>query len=94
MYRFKGEYKMDTEATNYEVGCIYRRIATRVNTYPLTNNNRAILPKVRSVSNIETFYQEKLRSLSVAKRLKLASLILSDLVQGGGGSAENPDDRV
>ncbi len=34
MYRFKGEYKIDEEATNYEVGGIYRRIATRVKTYP------------------------------------------------------------
>ena len=34
MYRFKGEYKIDVESTNYEVGGIYRRISTRVKTYP------------------------------------------------------------
>lgn len=34
MYRFKGEYKTDKEATSYESGVIHRRIETRVNTYP------------------------------------------------------------
>jgi very-short-patch-repair endonuclease len=34
MYRFKGEYKLDLEASNYQIGLIYRRIATRVKTYP------------------------------------------------------------
>lgn len=35
MYRFKGEYKLDDESTNYDVGCIYRRIGTRVKTYQI-----------------------------------------------------------
>ncbi len=34
MFRFKGEYKLDLEASNYKDGLIYRRIATRVKTYP------------------------------------------------------------
>lgn len=33
MYRFKGEYKIDAEATNYEIGGVFRRISTRVKTY-------------------------------------------------------------
>lgn len=34
MYRFKGEYKTDKEAANYETGAVHKRIATRVKTYP------------------------------------------------------------
>lgn len=34
MYRFKGEYQLDLEATNYEKGFVWRRIATLVKTYP------------------------------------------------------------
>lgn len=34
MYRFKGEYKVDIEVSNYRDGLIYRRISTRVKTYP------------------------------------------------------------
>lgn len=34
MYRFKGEYNINLEATNYENGLIWKRIATRVKTYP------------------------------------------------------------
>ncbi len=34
MYRFKGEYKTDKEASNYEIGSVHRRIGTRVKTYP------------------------------------------------------------
>lgn len=36
MYRFKGEYQIDLEATNYQDGLVYRRIATRVKTYSNT----------------------------------------------------------
>ncbi len=32
MYRFKGEYRIDEEATNYEIGGVYRRISTRIKT--------------------------------------------------------------
>lgn len=34
MYRFKGEYKTDHEASSYENGTIHRRISTRAKTYP------------------------------------------------------------
>lgn len=34
MYRFKGEYELDIEKTNYTNGVIYKRINTRVKTYP------------------------------------------------------------
>lgn len=34
MYRFKGEYELDFDETNYENGFIFKRIATRVKTYP------------------------------------------------------------
>lgn len=34
MYRFKGEYQMDKTSTNYENGYVWRKIATRVKTYP------------------------------------------------------------
>lgn len=34
MYRFKGEYQLDHDMTNYENGHVWRRIATRVKTYP------------------------------------------------------------
>lgn len=33
MYRFRGEYKLDEEASGYETGLIWKRIATKVNTY-------------------------------------------------------------
>lgn len=33
MYRFKGEYRLDREATNYQVGAVWKRAATRVKTY-------------------------------------------------------------
>ncbi len=69
MYRFKGEYKMDLEAMNYEVGCIYRRIATKVTTYPHGSANRAVERSRKSVANIEQFYRENISSMSVPKRL-------------------------
>lgn len=79
MYRFKGEYQMDLDATNYEVGCKYRRIATRVSTYPFKSREQPQQTIRNSVGKIDAFYQESVRPLSVAKRLKLASLILLDL---------------
>jgi len=94
MYRFKGEYKMDLEATNYEVGCIYRRIATRVNTYPHQNETRVVERQGKSFGKIEEFYHENIRSLSVAKRLKLASLILLDLAQNGSETVENSSEDI
>lgn len=33
MYRFRGEYKLDEEASSYETGLIWKRIATKVKTY-------------------------------------------------------------
>jgi very-short-patch-repair endonuclease len=33
MYRFKGEYKLDRQATNYREGLVWRRISERVRTY-------------------------------------------------------------
>jgi very-short-patch-repair endonuclease len=33
MYRFRGEYKLEEEASSYEKGLIWKRIATKVNTY-------------------------------------------------------------
>ena len=33
MYRFKGEYKLDLEATDYERGLVWKRIGTCVKTY-------------------------------------------------------------
>lgn len=81
MYRFKGEYKMDMQATSYEVGCIYRRIATVVKTYPHHNNEGVVRSPKHSVGSIENFYRENVRQMSVAKRLKLASLILAEITQ-------------
>ncbi|MFN0141247.1 MAG: AbaSI family restriction endonuclease [Pyrinomonadaceae bacterium] len=39
MYRFKGEYKTDKNATNYETGAVHKRIETRVNTYAIIDLN-------------------------------------------------------
>lgn len=89
MYRFKGEYKMDLEATNYEVGCIYRRIGTRVKTYQPGDERLTTEGLKKSAKNIEEFYRESIRSLSVAKRLKLASLILLDLAENGTVGVES-----
>ena len=33
-YRFKGEYQLDRQATNYQDGVVWRRISERVKTYP------------------------------------------------------------
>jgi len=86
MYRFKGEYQIDLDASNYDVGLIYRRIATRVKTYPYTHSETVgTLSRIESDSSIDEFYQDNVRSMSVAKRLKLASLILTDLSQTKGG---------
>jgi very-short-patch-repair endonuclease len=38
MYRFRGEYKFDTDASNYKDGLIFRRIATSVKTYRDSRN--------------------------------------------------------
>jgi len=95
MYRFRGEYKMDLEATNYEVGCIYRRIATRVKTYPPNDGGRPVEKTRASMGSIEEFYHENIRSLSVANRLKLSSLILLDLTQNGNAVVESTkEDQV
>lgn len=34
MYRFKGEYKLDLVETSYDKGVVFKRIGTRVQTYP------------------------------------------------------------
>lgn len=34
MYRFKGKYQLDLEATSTNLGLVWKRIATRVKTYP------------------------------------------------------------
>lgn len=33
MYRFKGEYELDKDSTNYNTGLLWKRISGRVNTY-------------------------------------------------------------
>jgi hypothetical protein len=33
-YRFKGEYRLDRQATNHQDGVVWRRISERVKTYP------------------------------------------------------------
>ncbi len=38
MYRFKGEYKLDVEKTNFANGVIYERTSTRVKTYRAKTN--------------------------------------------------------
>lgn len=81
MYRFKGEYEMDVDATNYEVGCIYRRIATRVKTYPPSENVSVSLPTPGPPPTVDGIYQAHVRSLSIADRVRLASLILTGIVQ-------------
>ena len=81
MYRFKGEYEMDVEATNYEVGCIYRRTATRVKTYPLSENVRVIMPKASPPPTLSGIYQAHIRSLPITDRIALASLILTGVVE-------------
>lgn len=81
MYRFKGEYKMDLDATNYEVGCIYRRIATRVKTYPLPEGKVVSSPTSITSKDIDKIYQAHIRSLPISDRIKLASLILTDVVK-------------
>ncbi len=40
MYRFKGEYKLDRETTNYQNGVIHRRIKTRVKTYSTLSKSK------------------------------------------------------
>jgi hypothetical protein len=85
MYRFKGEYKMDIEATNYNVGCIYRRIATRVKTYPHSNVGQRSTELTNSLDEIESFYVENVKPLSEAMRLKLASRILLDIIGNKSG---------
>jgi len=83
MYRFKGEYKMDLEATNYEVGCIFRCIATRVKTYPFVGKIKAIDESQSAVGDMEWFYRENISELPAEQRLKLASRILLDLTRNG-----------
>ena len=78
MYRFKGEYKIDLEATNYEQGLVYKRIATRVKTYPHQNTPQPVVEK-EAISNIEEFYQQNVRQMSEQERLKLAALILNEI---------------
>lgn len=34
MYRFKGEYQLDRQATTYQQGLVWRRVSERVKTYP------------------------------------------------------------
>ena len=80
MYRFKGEYKVDLEATNYDRGLVYKRISTRVKTYP---HQSALQPFVEKkiITNIEGFYQQNVRQMPETERLKLAALILNEIFQ-------------
>ena len=76
MYRFKGEYKIDLEATNYQDGLIYRRIATRVKTYPPQNTPQTSGERKVITNDIEAFYQQNIYQMSERKQLKLAALII------------------
>lgn len=55
MYRFKGIYELDLEATNFENGFVWRRTATRAKTYSQQYNSTS--KKNMSVSNEETFVE-------------------------------------
>jgi very-short-patch-repair endonuclease len=78
MYRFKGEYKLDLEATNYETGLVWKRIATRVRTYPNKKANQ-LSGEEKKVSDIEEFYQQNIVQMSAKNRLKLAAMIIEEI---------------
>jgi len=77
MYRFKGEYKIDLEATNYETGIVWRRIATRVKTYPPKNLSE--INEKKDFSDIEEFYRRNISQMSEKERLRLAALIIEEI---------------
>ncbi len=80
LYRYKGEYELDPEQTNYENGVVYRRKATRSMTYP----NSAFLGKTVSApttSDIHEIYDGVVSQLDAKERLRLAAMILNGLAE-------------
>lgn len=78
MYRFKGKYQLDLEATSYESGFVWRRTATRVKTYSPQNITQAHVEN-KTATDIEKFYQQNIRQMPEPDRLKLAALILNEV---------------
>lgn len=79
MYRFKGEYRVDLDVTNYDTGIVLRRVATKVRTYPFDANDALLESTTSASSEIEAFYREQVLTLSDSSRLQLAAMILRDL---------------
>jgi very-short-patch-repair endonuclease len=78
VYKFKGAYQFDFDATNYETGIVLNRISTRVNTYPFPGFEREVASETDS-DIVATFYEENVLKMNDADRLRLAALILRDL---------------
>jgi very-short-patch-repair endonuclease len=79
VYKFKGSYQFDFDATNYDDGIILNRIATRVDTYPFPGFEGEVAAAESDSDIVETLYKENVLTMSDANRLKLAALILRDL---------------
>ena len=78
LYRYKGEYEIDREQTNYQNGVVYRRIDTRSKTYPNSAFNGKTSAATMS-KGIQEFYESEIRHLDANDQLRLASLILNGL---------------
>jgi very-short-patch-repair endonuclease len=58
MYRFKGEYKLDTAATNPETGLVWRKIANEVKTYKPKMTKEDILTQIIRLANLHQLAED------------------------------------
>jgi very-short-patch-repair endonuclease len=77
LYRFKGRYELDQEATNYETGFVWRRTATKVKTYRFGEVVRMGV-EAEPISDVEEIFETYIRNLSGKDKLRLAVLILQN----------------
>ncbi len=78
MYRFKGEYEVDRQASQLDKGIVHKRIAKRVKTYP-AGESATVMEPADVHEHLEIFYESKIRVMPENDRLKLAFFILRDL---------------
>ena len=80
MYRFKGKYQLDLEATSYANSFVWMRTAMRVQTYPNQQLQNSAA-ETKSTTKITKIYQRYIRQMSEPERLQLAALINEEILK-------------
>lgn len=79
LYRYKGEFVMDREQSNSENGIVYKRVAMESKTYPQQSKESIELAEDQTI-DAQEIYESVVFEMESTERLKLAHLILQDIV--------------